>query len=60
MLYIFIFAVMHFLWATFLNIQLHAETGPAKLHAPIQISQLMPYLHRMAGHAIVMLFIMKG
>ena len=36
-LYIFIYVIMHFLWATFVNIQLHAETDPAKSYAQIRI-----------------------
>ena len=36
-LYIFIHVVMHFLWAIFVNIQLHAETDLAKSYAQIRI-----------------------
>ena len=37
MLYIFIYVVMHFLWATFVNIPLQAETDPAKSYAQNRI-----------------------
>ena len=64
MLYIFIYVIMHFYWATFVNIPLHAETDPAKCYAQIRIlygiaQQLMPWLHRTPGHAVVILLIMK-
>ena len=36
-LYIFVYVVMHLLWATFVNIPLYAETDPAKSYAQIRI-----------------------
>ena len=36
-LYIFIYTVMYFLWATFVDILLHAETDPAKSYVQIRI-----------------------
>ena len=37
MLYNFIYVVVHFLWATFVNKPLHAETDPAKSYAQVRI-----------------------
>ena len=47
-LYIFIYIVKHFLWATFVNIPLQAETDPDKSYAQLRILWNRPTADAMA------------